>query len=377
MKILLVDDSTFNVNIVANACRKWNHSIITASNGIEALDRYQNEAPDLVLMDVLMPIMDGFEATIRIRAMQESRWVQIILLTSLDTDKDLVQGIESGADDYITKPINFTVLREKIRVMERIATMQKQLNSSLIALQNYHAKAEEERMLATRVMERIIKLGQVNDSLVNYQIIPAFNFSGDLVAHAYTPSGNLHVALADATSHGLAAALNVLPIAEIFYSMTAKNFSIAALAKEMNTKIRLLMPRERFVAGVLVEIDFNQHLLKIWNGGCPAVLLVNQSGEVIHNFLSEHPPLGILSENSFSDDLQIHPWLNDEGQLLMCSDGLLEAENLMGVPFGLNGLISTILGLPPTERLDRIMAILKQHLTTAPQLDDISLLTIG
>ncbi|CAK0769916.1 two-component system, HptB-dependent secretion and biofilm response regulator [Gammaproteobacteria bacterium] len=377
MKILVVDDSRFNLDMISISCRKWGNSVVTATDGAQAVACYQAERPDLILMDVMMPVMDGFQATARIRAQAESRWVPIILLTALDNDQDLVRGIESGADDYLIKPINFTVLREKIRVMERIATMQGQLTESLICLQDYRDKAEEERLLAMRVMDRVVNFGKMYDPLVMHSIIPAFNFSGDLVAYARTPGGNLHVVLADATGHGLAAALNVLPIIEIFYSMTAKNFPIANIAAEMNRKIRLLMPRERFVAAVLVSIETSARIINVWNGGCPAVLFIDAIGKIMHFFPSAHPPLGIQSEEDFSSELEIYPCSIYDGQLLMCSDGLLEAENSAGIPFSLEGLSQAIFGIPPCDRINHIMETFRRHLKGAPQIDDVSLVTIG
>ncbi|CAK0769905.1 two-component system, HptB-dependent secretion and biofilm response regulator [Gammaproteobacteria bacterium] len=375
MKILIVDDNRLNLVTTSTYCRTWGHSVVTAMDGAQAVERYLAEQPDLILMDVMMPVMNGFDATKRIRTLTEPHWVPIILLTALASEEDLIQGISCGADDYLTKPVNFTVLREKIRVMERIATIQGQLTESLAGLQDYRDKAEEERYLAAHVMDRIVGFGQENDELVSYRIIPALNFSGDLVASARTPAGDLYVALADATGHGLAAALNVMPMIEVFYGMTEKGFPISRIAIEMNRKIRRLMPRERFVAAVLVSVEFSSNTLSVWNGGCPAALFVNETGEILRTFSSMHPPLGILASTAFNATLEVYQW-PVPGQLLMCSDGLLEAEDPHGTPFGLAGLSRVILDTLPDNRIDRIIAAFHQHLADAPQLDDVSLVTL-
>lgn len=375
MKILIVDDNRLNLVTTSTYCRTWGHVVVTAMDGAQAVERYLAEQPDLILMDVMMPVMNGFDATSRIRVLTEPHWVPIILLTALGSEEDLVRGISCGADDYLTKPVNFTVLREKIRVMERIATIQRQLAESLAGLQEYRDKAEEERHLAAHVMDRIVGFGQENDELVSYRIIPALNFSGDLVASARTPAGDLHVALADATGHGLAAALNVIPMIEVFYGMTEKGFPISRIAIEMNRKIRRLMPRERFVAAILVSVEFSSNTLSIWNGGCPAALFVNQGGEVLRTFSSLHPPLGILVDTVFNSALEVYQW-PVSGQLVMCSDGLPEAEDNQGTPFGMTGFTKTLLGIPPQERLDRLIAAFHQHLGEAPQLDDVSIVAL-
>ena len=370
-----MDDNRLNVVTTSTYCRTWGHSVVTAMDGAQAVERYQIERPDLILMDVMMPVMNGFDATARIRTLAGSNWVPIILLTALGSEENLVQGIASGADDYLTKPVNFTILREKIRVMERIATIQGQLTESLAGLQEYRDKAEEERVLAAHVMDRIVGFGQENDELVSYRIIPALNFSGDLVASARTPAGDLHVILADATGHGLAAALNIIPMIEVFYGMTEKGFPISRITTEMNRKIRRLMPRERFVAAALVSVEFSSNTISVWNGGCPAALFANENGEVLRTFASMHPPLGIMVDSTFSADLEVYQWTTP-GKLMMCSDGLLEAEDPQGIPFGSAGLTRALLSTPSSTWLDNILAALHRHLGSAPQIDDVSLVSL-
>ncbi len=370
-----MDDNRLNVVTTSTYCRTWGHSVVTAMDGAQAVERYQIERPDLILMDVMMPVMNGFDATARIRTLAGSNWVPIILLTALGSEENLVQGIASGADDYLTKPVNFTILREKIRVMERIATIQGQLTESLAGLQEYRDKAEEERVLAAHVMDRIVGFGQENDELVSYRIIPALNFSGDLVASARTPAGDLHVILADATGHGLAAALNIIPMIEVFYGMTEKGFPISRITTEMNRKIRRLMPRERFVAAALVSVEFSSNTISVWNGGCPAALFANENGEVLRTFASMHPPLGIMVDSTFSADLEVYQWTTP-GKLMMCSDGLLEAEDPQGIPFGSAGLTRALLSTPSSTWLDNILDALHRHLGSAPQIDDVSLVSL-
>ncbi|CAK0751554.1 two-component system, HptB-dependent secretion and biofilm response regulator [Gammaproteobacteria bacterium] len=375
MKILIVDDNRSNVATTSAYCHAWGHTVVSATNGAQAVERYSTEHPDLILMDVMMPIMNGLEATSRIRTLAETRWVPIILLTALGSEQDLINGIESGADDYLIKPINFTILREKIRVMQRISTIQGELTESLAGLQEYRNRAEEENQLAAHVMDRIVGFGQEIDSLVTHRILPALNFSGDLIGCARTPTGDLHVALADATGHGLAAALNVMPMTEVFYGMTEKGFPISRIAAEMNRKIRRLMPRERFVAAILASIEFSTRTLSIWNGGCPSALFVDKNGEVARSFFSVHPPLGILAEDAFDSTLEVYQWQHS-GQLLMCSDGLLEAEDLQGVPFGFNNLYQILRSTEPNVRLDGIISALRRHQGEALQFDDISLMAV-
>ena len=99
LKVLTVDDNRTNLQILQVFLKKLGHEAIPADNGEVAVAKYLEERPDLVLMDIMMPVMDGFEATRRIRALPSDRWVPIIFLSALDRDENLVGGLEAGGDD--------------------------------------------------------------------------------------------------------------------------------------------------------------------------------------------------------------------------------------------------------------------------------------
>lgn len=100
-----------------------------ASDGLEAVSAFKKEIPDLVLLDVVMPEMDGYEAASRIKKLCEKRniWIPIIFLSAMISDEDVVKGIEAGGDDYLTKPVSQTVLNAKLKAMQRIAAMREEL----------------------------------------------------------------------------------------------------------------------------------------------------------------------------------------------------------------------------------------------------------
>ena len=135
MKVLAVDDNRTNLHILQVFLKKLGHDVILAENGEEAVARFQSESPDLVLLDIMMPVMDGFEAARRIKAMTRDRWTPVIFLSALNRDENLVEGLDAGADDYLTKPINFVVLEAKLRSMQRSLTMQQVAIDSLRRIQ--------------------------------------------------------------------------------------------------------------------------------------------------------------------------------------------------------------------------------------------------
>ena len=132
MKVLVADDTRTNLLIVKKYIENAGHEVITAEDGLQAIDLFNRTFPDLVLLDIMMPNMNGFDAARQIRQECErrERWIPIIFLSAMGEDEDIAKGIEVGGDDYLTKPVSRTVLNAKLKAMARIADMQKQLDEA-------------------------------------------------------------------------------------------------------------------------------------------------------------------------------------------------------------------------------------------------------
>lgn len=135
MNILLVDDTRTEQHIMTVRLNDMGHDVICCSNGKEAIDLYNEYDFDLVIMDVIMPVMDGYEAAQEIRK-QEDDWVPIIFLSGRTDPDDIAAGIEAGGDDYLTKPVDETILAAKMSAMKRIAAMRHRLISVSNDLEN-------------------------------------------------------------------------------------------------------------------------------------------------------------------------------------------------------------------------------------------------
>jgi diguanylate cyclase (GGDEF)-like protein len=127
-RILVVDDVPDNVEILDARLSSRGYSVVTASTGEEALERVQEEPPHLILLDVMMPGLDGHQVARRIKDDEKLPFIPIILVTALNEAEDVVQGLESGADDYISKPYNFRELEARVRAMLRIKFLQDELD---------------------------------------------------------------------------------------------------------------------------------------------------------------------------------------------------------------------------------------------------------
>ena len=124
MKILYAEDSVSIAKHVQNVLESMGYHVTHVANGLEAVKAYRASPPDLVLMDVVMPVMDGIEATRQIKKMGGEKWVPLIIMTSLTGNNEIIEGFTAGADDYLVKPIDLNVLEARMRSMQRIATIQ-------------------------------------------------------------------------------------------------------------------------------------------------------------------------------------------------------------------------------------------------------------
>ena len=114
-KVLLVDDEAFNLDFLQQALEDENYEISIAANGQEALDKIKSEQPDLVLLDLMMPVLDGFEVLKQVKADDNLRDIQIIIISAEHDSKSVVKGIKQGAEDYMTKPITAASLLKKVK----------------------------------------------------------------------------------------------------------------------------------------------------------------------------------------------------------------------------------------------------------------------
>jgi diguanylate cyclase (GGDEF)-like protein len=145
MKILVVDDSEEERRRVTSLLHKLGHEVVTAGNGLEAVEAYAMDMPELVLLDVTMPVMDGLETARTVRRMP-GPWIPIVFLSADTEPEDIAAGINAGGDDYLSKPPNEVVLAAKLLAMQRIANM-----NSVIA-----------RVEAAAVRQEIANLAEVD-----------------------------------------------------------------------------------------------------------------------------------------------------------------------------------------------------------------------
>ncbi len=367
---LIVDDELSN-RIVLNALlKKMNYTIVQAENGAQAIERYKETQPDIIFMDIMMPVMDGFDSTVQIKALCGNTFVPIIFLTAMTDEKALARCVEVGGDDFLTKPFNHTVLKSKIRAMERIRDLHREVKTLL-------DQREHEEEIAEKVFSGAVMAGNVMPEKLKALMRPAAVFSGDVLLTAYAPNGDLNVLLGDFTGHGLSAALGALPVSETFRAMTIKGFSVDQILNEINRKLHTLLPTGMFMAAQFVRINHTMDSMTLCCCGMPDILITNITGtEIKHRIPSTGLPLGIIpdadylhSMSSISADL--------EDRALLVSDGVTEARSPDGEYFGQERLENILAkGNGKESIVNSIANTLERFCLDAPQDDDISLVEV-
>ncbi|MCS4285692.1 CheY-like chemotaxis protein [Pseudomonas sp. BIGb0278] len=374
LQVLIAEDGAADRLLLAQIVRRQGHQVLTAENGAEAVALFRQHRPQLVLLDALMPIMDGFEAARQIKALAGETLVPIIFLTSLSEEQALVRCLEAGGDDFIAKPYSAVILAAKIGAMERLHRLQAKVLEQRDEIALHHQHLLNEQRVAKAVFDKVAHTGCLQAPNIRYLQSPFALFNGDLLLAAYTPSGDMHVLLGDFTGHGLPAAVGAMPLAEAFYGMTGKGYGLAQTLREMNAKLKRILPVDMFCCALLLNISYQRGTVEFWGGGMPDGYHLAASGEVLATLPSTQLPLGVLAPERFDDRTQVMPLAPGE-RLLLLSDGVVETSNAGGQLFGVERLQQVIaLNRPPALLFEELLQALQAFGGRAR--DDVSLCDI-
>jgi len=155
-KILVVDDTPQNLKLLGDLLTVKGYAVVTAANGEDALAKVAAENPDLVLLDVMMPGMSGYDVCRRLREDPKTALLPVVLCTSLDPQQERVKGIEAGADDFLNKPVNQPELFARVKSLLRVKSLQDKVASQAAELRAWNTKLEE------RVREQVSQLEQLS-----------------------------------------------------------------------------------------------------------------------------------------------------------------------------------------------------------------------
>ncbi|MCY4043895.1 MAG: fused response regulator/phosphatase [Cellvibrionales bacterium] len=332
MKVLIAEDSNADRLLLQAIIRKQGYETFLARDGREAIASFEKERPDIVLLDALMPNIDGFETAKYIKEHSGDDFIPIIFLTSLNETESLANCLDAGGDDFLTKPYNPIILKAKINAFMRMVKMHVTLQKQRDQIVDNNLRLIREQEVAKSTFDKIAHEGSLQADNIQYQLSPLAIFNGDVLLAANRPNGNLIVILGDFTGHGLSAAMGAIPLSQAFYSMVSKGFSIKEIAYELNKKLKDILPVGIFCCASIVDFNFVKQQIELWNGGLPDNVIFRKNGE-IKPLEAKHLPLGILANDQFNHQTQSFQ-LSKDDYFYMWTDGILEAENKSGEQFG-------------------------------------------
>lgn len=376
VKLLIADDSNTDRLLLKTFLKRLDYQVLEASDGVEAVQLYNQHRPSMVLLDVLMPRMDGFDAAQLIKQAAGDEFVPIIFLTSLQQADSLARCLDAGGDDFLVKPYNRVILEAKLKAFSRMQEMHRTVMDQRDEISSHNKRLLREQEIAKMVFDKVAHVGCLDADNIQYAMSPIAIFNGDVALAGVGPSGNLIVLLGDFTGHGLDAAIGAMPMAQTFYTMLAKGFALADILREINKILHSILPVDIFCCAIVAEIDFKLSTVRVWNGGLPDCMLYHPGNKNKTPLKSAHLPLGIRSNREFNDSLESYEFQAGD-RLYLWSDGIHEAVNSSGEMFGEQRLLSL---LDQNTDVDQLFAEINQavsHFIAEDEAaDDISLIEV-
>jgi CheY-like chemotaxis protein/anti-sigma regulatory factor (Ser/Thr protein kinase) len=341
MRILVVDDKEVNRNVLRQMLTRKGYEVLEAVDGSEAINVVHANAVDIVLMDIMMPGMNGYEAADRIKALNKDNHIPIIYVTALRAEESLSTALAAGGDDFITKPINFAVLESKIKAHGRIRELNQQLREKNDELLAHNTRLAREQELITYFFDNALTKSYLDPSCIKHHVSPMSAFNGDAFLVARRPFGGLYALLGDFTGHGLTASMGTLPLAQTFFQMTRKSLPVSLIAREINKHLYNLLPIDIFLAAIIVEIPTSAEHITVWSGGMPDAYVIDNHRKTCEVIRAQHMPLGIVDDSEFDMDVQLFKLRGGE-KLYICTDGIIESTNSAGEMFSEERLTSLL-----------------------------------
>jgi len=323
--ILIVDDTPLNIGVISGAL-KDSYKTKVATNGEKALALASaEEKPDLILLDIMMPGMDGYEVCSRLKSDPATREIPVIFLTGQTAAEDETRGFEVGAVDYVHKPFSPAVVKARVRSHIFLREARAQLASQLLALNN---ELEMARQIQLSILPHSIpKLPGLE---IAARFLPMTSVAGDFYDFIEIDEKHIGILIADVSGHGLPSALiaSMLQVA-----LTAQTGHASEPAKVLLGLNHALCGKftDNFVTAAYVYVDLEKSLMRYAGAGHPPVLQWRNSTGKTAKLLENGLVLGMVQEATY-DALEFPLALGD--RYVLYTDGVLEATNSAQEQFG-------------------------------------------
>ena len=340
-KILVVDDEPRNVKILQIHLQARGYTVLTAGDGDEALEIVSDEMPDIILLDINMPKVDGFEVVESVRADQKTAFIPIIMITALrDTQENRIKAVEAGADDFIEKPFNSFEVLARIKSLLRIKFYHD-------TLEEHNARLEAELQMARSVQEIIIPQNgtqEIAGCRIASYCRPTLAVGGDFFDIWEIEDNCVGVLISDVMGHGASAALVTVFIKTILaeYREHVEN-NPADLLHILNTRFNDIISSQlyMFATAFCGIFDLTKQQLVCANAGHPSPFLQHSSQSECERITDKHTGngLGIHRDSEYQNCY--YPF-DVSSRAFLYTDGAYEVKNPRGEVFSIERLENVI-----------------------------------
>jgi len=365
-RILIVDDVKANVDVLVHALRD-EYKLAVALDGEAALRSVDKAVPDLVLLDIMMPGIDGYEVCRRLRAAEATRGVPVMFLSALEDVANKTRGFEVGGNDYLTKPFEMLEVKARVRSL---------LEAKLYADAVREAAARDLRIA------REIQMGILPADLaastrglpleIAAAIEPARQVGGDLYEVLRASDDRVVVALGDVSGKGIPASLFMAVAITVLRTLARDLTDPAEILRRLSDELADRNPRGMFVTIQCLVFDFAAGRVSIAGAGHHELAILSPGQAPRLAYPSTGLPAGLIPGNSIqSESIALSPG----DTFVLFSDGVSEAMNAADDFFGEDRLVATLAPLadaPITAIVDAVMAAVHGFAAGAPQSDDIT-----
>ena len=359
--VLVVDDSRAQRHMVSMQLRRWGYRVSECETANAALDLCRGTDIDIIISDWMMPGMNGLEFCKEFRGLDRENYGYFVLLTSKSEKTEIADGLEAGADDFLTKPVSSNELRARLRAGERMLAMQAELLaknkvivSTLVELQKLYDSLDRDLIEARKLQQTLIR-DRVRDygwARVSLILRNSGRVGGDLVGSFRVDEDRVVVYSIDVSGHGVASAMMTARLAGFLTgSSPEQNLAFqtgpegdhlllppAAVVERFNRLMLEEIQAEQYFTMALAVIDRRTGQLDLVQAGHPHPMLIRADGRV-QRLGDGGLPVGLIADAGF-DPVRVRVQPGD--RLILCSDGFTECPLPNGKDFGEDGLIESL-----------------------------------
>ncbi len=378
--ILAVDDAPENLDVVKNTLM-LEHTVKAAISGKIALKMVESQPPDLILLDIMMPEMDGYEVCRRLKSNPITKDIPVIFLTAKDQTVDEARGFGLGAADYIHKPVNPLILQARVKTHLALKQGMENLQNAYAIISRQKDRMEDELKIGREIQRSLLPLifpafPEYDEFKIWGSLLPARELGGDFYDFYFVDKDRFCFCIGDVSGKGVPSAL-FMAVAKTFVKLTAGDeFSPARILSFVNQELSRGNTSAMFVTLFLGILDIKTGKLVYSNGGHNPPYLLQASGDLLRLDQRHGPAVGVLPGSTYKETVTM---LSPGDMLFMYTDGITEAMDRQENFFTEARLVDLLRSqekVPSNKIVEAVLDEVDRFAQGAEQADDITVLGV-